>query len=96
MILAFSFFSRIATDSYMFLSSYFLFSNPRKPTFSFNDREDAKLILELEKTLFDSPKFNLEKFRTELHSKDMYGNDQVSKQHVMMAASNNQLQIRYC
>lgn len=61
--------------------------------FSFNDRDDAGLILELEKTLSDSPKFNLGSFKADLHAKDMYGNDQVSKQQVLQAAHNSNLNI---
>lgn len=60
----------------------------------FHDREDAKLILELEKALMDSPKFDLNKFQRDLEAKDMYGNDQVSKQHVIQAANNSNLNIR--
>ncbi len=45
----------------------------------FNDRGDAKLIIELEAALTDSPKFDLERFQQSLESKDMYGNGQVSR-----------------
>ncbi len=54
---------------------------------AFDDRNDARLILELEKTLLASPNFDLGRFRSSLEAKDAYGNDQVSRQHVSMAAS---------
>lgn len=62
---------------------------------AFEDRSDAKLILELEQALLDSPNFSLAKFRQSLLSKDMYGNDQASKQNVVMAARQSNLNIRW-
>ena len=60
---------------------------------SFNDRLDARVILELEKTLLDSPSFDLDRFNQELMDKDVYGNDQVSRQHVVQAAGKAKLNI---
>ncbi len=67
---------------------------PQHPQAAFGDRSDARLILELEKTLHDSPNFDLGRFRSSLEAKDAYGNDQVSRQHVVMAASGSHLNIR--
>ena len=58
------------------------------------ESERAGEDIGFEKALLDSPKFDLEKFKRDLQSKDMYGNDQVSKQHVIQAASNCNLNIR--
>ncbi len=63
-------------------------------TTPFDNRLDAGLILELEKTLLNSPKFDLNRFRATLEENDQYGNDQVSKQHVKLAASRANLEIR--
>ena len=52
---------------------------------SFEDRGEARLILDLENAIANSPKFDLNLFRSSLESKDMYGNEQVSKQHVIQA-----------
>ena len=58
-----------------------LFSNTSSSSsFSFMDRDDAMIILELERCLSDSPKFNLQRFREILEAKDHYGNGQVSRQ----------------
>ena len=59
----------------------------------FGDRGDARLILDLEETIANSPKFDLGQFRSSLESKDMYGNEQVSKQHVIQAANNAKLVV---
>ena len=53
---------------------------------SFNDRQDAGLLLDLEKCVMNSPKFEIDKFKSALVAKDLYGNDQVSRQHVIQAA----------
>ena len=58
----------------------FAFSNASSSSFSFLDRDDAMIILELERTLSDSPRFNLQRFREILEAKDRYGNGQVSRQ----------------
>ena len=58
----------------------FDFSNTSSSSFSFLDRDDAMIILELERTLSDSPRFNLQRFREILEAKDHYGNGQVSRQ----------------
>lgn len=63
-----------------------------KPS-SFEDRGEARLILDLESAIANSPKFDLEVFRSSLESKDMYGNEQVSKQHVIQAANHAKLSI---
>ena len=54
---------------------------------AFLDRDEAKLILELEVTIQGSPKFELDRFRESLHSKDIYDNGTVSKQHVVQVKS---------
>lgn len=59
----------------------------------FEDRGEARLILDLESAIANSPKFDLEVFRSSLESKDMYGNEQVSKQHVIQAANHAKLSI---
>ena len=51
------------------------------------------MILDLEETIQNSPKFDLGQFRSSLESKDMYGNEQVSKQHVIQAATNAKLVV---
>lgn len=60
---------------------------------TFEDRGEARLILDLEAAISSSPNFNLDLFRSSLESKDMYGNEQVSKQHVIQAANNSKLAI---
>jgi len=60
---------------------------------SFEDRGEARLILDLENAIANSPKFDLNRFRSSLESKDMYGNEQVSKQAVIQAATNSQLSV---
>ena len=40
----------------------------------------------MEKCLMNSPKFDIDKFKSALIAKDLYGNDQVSRQHVIQAA----------
>ena len=45
---------------------------------SFEDRGEARLILDLESAIANSPRFDLNLFRSSLESKDMYGNEQVS------------------
>ena len=50
---------------------------------SFEDRGEARLILDLESAIANSPRFDLNLFRSSLESKDMYGNEQVSRQHVI-------------
>ena len=60
---------------------------------SFEDRGEARLILDLETAIANSPKFDLNLFRSSLESKDMYGNEQVSRQHVVQAANNSQLSV---
>lgn len=60
---------------------------------SFGDRGEARLILDLEAAMVKSPKFDLAKFRSSLESKDMYGNEQVSKQHVIQAANHSKLTV---
>ena len=59
----------------------------------FGDRGDARLILDLEEAISSSPSFNLNQFKTSLESKDMYGNEQVSKQHVIQAANHAKLVV---
>ena len=51
------------------------------------DRDEAKLILELEVAIQSSPKFEIDKFRESLQSKDMYDNGTVSKQHVIQVTA---------
>jgi len=51
------------------------------------DRDEAKLILELEVAIQASPKFEIDKFRESLQSKDMYDNGTVSKQHVIQVTA---------
>ena len=62
---------------------------------SFEDRGEARLILDLENAIANSPKFDLNLFRSSLESKDMYGNEQVSRQHVIQAANNSQLSVSF-
>lgn len=50
---------------------------------AFVDRDEAKLVLELEVAIQASPKFEIERFDESLQSKDMYGNGTVSRQHVI-------------
>ena len=60
---------------------------------TFEDRGEARLILDLENAIASSPRFDLNLFRSSLESKDMYGNEQVSKQHVLQAANNSKLNV---
>jgi hypothetical protein len=50
---------------------------------AFVDRDEAKLVLELEVAIQASPKFEIERFDESLQSKDMYDNGTVSRQHVI-------------
>lgn len=59
----------------------------------FGDRDDAKLIMDLGQAIAASPKFDLAKFRESLETKDMYGNGQVSKQHVIQATNHCKLTV---
>ncbi len=68
-------------------------SGGRQTSTTFEDRGEARLILDLEAAIANSPKFDLGQFRKSLESKDMYGNEQVSKQHVIQAAQNSKLSV---
>ena len=68
-------------------------ASPKDQSGIFGDRGDARLILDLESAISDSPNFNLNQFKTSLESKDMYGNEQVSKQHVIQAANHAKLSV---
>ena len=54
---------------------------------TFVDRDEAKIILELETILEASPKFDLQEFRNSMISKDSYGVGTVRRQIVLQAAS---------
>ena len=58
---------------------------------TFEDRDDAKLILDLEAILEASPKFDLALFHDCLVQKDNYGVGSVKKIHVIQAADNSKL-----
>lgn len=49
------------------------------------DRDEAKLVLELEVAIESSPKFELDKFKSSLESKDIYDNGIVSKQVIIFS-----------
>ena len=68
-------------------------AGPKDQSGIFGDRGEARLILDLEGAISDSPNFNLNQFKTSLESKDMYGNEQVSKQHVIQAANHAKLSV---
>jgi hypothetical protein len=55
------------------------------------DRDDAKLILDLEVVLETSPKFDLPTFQECLVQKDNYGVGSVKRIHVIQAAENAKL-----
>ena len=61
-----------------------------RPT-TFVDRDDAKLILDLEVVLEASPKFDLPTFQECLVQKDNYGVGSVKRIHVIQAAENAKL-----
>ncbi len=54
---------------------------------AFVDRDEAKLVLELEVAIQASPKFEIDRFRESLRSKDMYDNGTVSRQHVIQVTA---------
>ena len=58
---------------------------------TFIDRDEAKLILDLEVVLESSPKFDLPIFQDCLVQKDNYGVGSVKRIHVMQAAENSKL-----
>ena len=58
---------------------------------TFIDRDEAKLILDLEVVLESSPKFDLPLFQDCLVQKDNYGVGSVKRIHVMQAAENSKL-----
>jgi hypothetical protein len=61
-----------------------------RPT-TFVDRDEAKLILDLEVVLESSPKFDLPMFQDCLVQKDNYGVGSVKRIHVIQAAENSKL-----
>ena len=70
----------------MIIPSYIYY----RPT-TFVDRDDAKLILDLEVVLEASPKFDLPTFQECLVQKDNYGVGSVKRIHVIQAAENAKL-----
>ena len=74
----------------MFEVYIFLFHSKFRPT-TFLDRDDAKLILDLEVVLESSPKFDLAMFQDCLIQKDNYGVGSVKRIQVIQAAENSKL-----
>ena len=73
----------------MIKTEIFLYNSSRPATFI--DRDEAKLILDLEVVLESSPKFDLPIFQDCLVQKDNYGVGSVKRIHVMQAAENSKL-----
>ena len=60
---------------------------------SFVDRDEAKLILDLETLLRISPRFDLGQFESGLQAKDNYGNGSVRRPQALLAAQNANLEV---